>query len=446
MNPTRRFTGPPGLPLLGHLPKYRRHRLNFLVRCAADYGDVVKLHIGTPTLLLTNPDDIKHVLITHPERYAKTLRISGMHGQQALGKGLLTSLGTEHLKQRRAMQPLFHPRAIEAFTGLIVSETQAWSQDWGEGEAINIVREIRELAQAIMIKTLFGSDYVDEGGTLAKAINVRRRYYEHILGALLPLPQYQPARILLEYRKAIKLIDAVLNQALQTRRASHQHSGDMLSGLMHIRYEDGITQSDSQIRTEALTFMDTGYETISAALTWTWYLLAQHPEIESTLAAELKCVLNRRLPVTGDAQKLPYTEMVLMESMRLYPPTWNFVRTVLKEDTLPCGATVKPGSKLFLCQYIVHHNPRYYPDPERFDPQRFSSKPDKDRPRYTYFPFGGGAHICLGETFAELECILVLATLAQRFKFVLEPDQTVELKAGLALRPQNAIWMRVYAK
>jgi cytochrome P450 len=259
------------------------------------------------------------------------------------------------------------------------------------------------------------------------------------------LPQYQPARILFEYRKAIKHIDAALARTIQERR-SGKHSNDMLSGLIHTRYDDGTGMTDDQIRTEALTFIDTGYETISAALTWTWYLLAQHPNIEATLAAGLAAILNGKPPRAEDIQKLQYIDKVLKESMRLYPPTWNFVRSVLEEDVLPCGVTVQPGSKLLLCQYIVQHNPRYFPEPARFDPQRFSAEAERDRPKYSYFPFGGGAHICLGETFAELECAVVLATIAQRFKFQLEPGQTVKLNAGLALRPQNGIWVQASTK
>jgi cytochrome P450 len=446
LRPNPQPPGPPAIPLLGHLPQYWRDPLQFFVRCAGKYGDVVRLRLGKPTLLLTNPDDIGHVLVTHADRYAKNVRISGTLGQQKLGDSVLTSSGAEHRKQRRAVQPLFHPEAIEAFAEVIREALEMWISARSHGERLDISDHMRGLAQRIMTNALFGRDIAGDDSRLQKAVRVRRRYHEHIVGAVLPMPQYQPARVLFQYRGAIRHIDRVLARALQMRRNSTQPSGDMLSGWLHTRYEDGTAMTDAQIRAEALTFMDTGYETVGVALTWTWYLLTTHPQIETRLASELREVLGGRLPDAGDIPKLAYTASVFKESLRLYPPAWNLGRIVLARDVLPSGVEVLPGMKLFLCQYIVHRNPRYFSEPEVFQPERFDGKADSKSRRFSYFPFGGGAHKCLGLSFAELESILVIAALAQRFRFELEPQQTVKLNTDFALRPRDSLWMKVLKK
>ncbi len=431
--------------MLGHLLHYWYDPLGFLVRCAREYGDVVKLHIGKPTLLLTNPDDIRHVLVTHADRYAKTLRISGALGRRALGESVLTSLGEEHRKRRRALQPSFHSRAIEVFGTVVTDAVDRWRTDRQDGERLNIADHMRLLARRIMTHVLFGSDIERDDSTLLDAISTRRRYHEHIVGAVLPA-QYQPARVLFGYRKAIRHIDVALSRALHMRRESTEHADDMLSQWIRTRYDDGTSMTDAEIRAEALTFMDTGFETIGIALTWTWYLLAEHPDVEARLASELRDILGDRLPCAGDLPRLRYTAAVFKESLRLYPPAWNFVRTALASDMLPCGVQVQRGTKLFLCQYIVHRNPTYFSQPEAFNPDRFEEQADSERRRFRYFPFGGGPHVCLGEPLAELECVLVLATLASRLKFELEPDQTVRPDVGFALRPHNGIRVRVMRK
>lgn len=437
-------SGPPALPFLGHLPQFWRDPLGFLVRCAAEYGDVVSLRIGRPTLLLTNPDDIRHVLVTHAGRYSKTPRISGPSGRRRLGNSVLSSSGSEHLKQRRAMQPLMHSKALDVFAGAITHAVDEWMSDRSDGSRLDIAEHMQALARRIMTTVLLGSDAEDADGTVAQAVRTRRRYHEHVVGAA--LPQYRPSRIAFQYRKARKILDALLAEAIQLRRTSTRHFDDMLSRWIQIRYVDDTAMTDEQIHAEALTFIDTGYETISAALTWTWYLLARHPHVETRLASEMRDVLGGRLPYAEDVPKLRYTAAVLKESLRLYPPAWNFARTALEPDVLPCGVEVLPGMKLFLCQYIVHRRRRYFVDPDEFKPERFSGEASSDRPRFSYFPFGGGPHACLGEAFAELESIVVLASLAQRFRFELEPGHTMKMDAGFALRPRHGMGMHVVAK
>ncbi|MBK5298867.1 MAG: cytochrome P450 [Vicinamibacteria bacterium] len=440
MSPTL-SAGPAGLPLVGHLPAYLRDRLGFLVRCAAEYGDVVRLRIGTPTLLLAGPDDIRHVLVTRQERYTKSLRISSRRARRALGTGLLTTGGDAHLRQRRLLQPLFHRRMIESFAATVVEAAADAASTWTGGTTLDMSRSMRALTQRVMIAALLGKD--GQGAALARAVTQRRRYYEHLLSATWPWPEYQPSRSRLAHPSALAAIDAVLARALRARREPEASSADLLSMLCALRHADGTGMTDAQIRDEALTFMDTGYETVSAALGWTWLLLAQHPECQRRLAGEVRKVVGERAPSSADLPALRYTGMVLSEALRLYPPTWMFVRVAREDDTLPSGAAVAAGSKLLLCQYVAQRNPRHFPEPERFVPERFGEHADAGRPRFAYFPFGGGPHTCIGEPFARMECTLVLATIAQRYFVAPDPSQRVTLYPGPALRPRRGIRLRL---
>jgi cytochrome P450 len=416
-----------------------------MVRCANQYGDVVRLHLGKPTLLLTNPDDIRHVLVTHSTRYAKTLRISGSAGQRWLGKSILTSLGEPHRRLRRTLQPLFVPKAVEAFQDVIIESVQQWISCRQEGERIDIAEHMRDLSQRIMMQALFGSSE-DMDAVLFQAIRTRRLYHEHIVGSMLPMPQYQPTRIRFRYISAARRIDAVLDRRLFSRHGSDPSSNDMISRWMRTVSDDGTPMSDEQIRAEALNFIDTGYETIGAALAWTWYLLAEHPSVEEQLSAELSRIVGGSPLLAEHVVKLPFATAVLKESLRLYPPTWSYARTALKPDVLPSGVEVAEGMKLFLCQYIVHRSPRFFSEPDAFQPERFLAASEPTSQRFSYFPFGGGAHQCLGESFAELECILVLSALATRFRFRLEPNQAVRPNSRFALRPASGVRVIVLKK
>jgi cytochrome P450 len=238
-------------------------------------------------------------------------------------------------------------------------------------------------------------------------------------------------------------INRTIDQAVHDRRGNAVIPNDLLSLLIHATYDDGTGMTDKQVGDEARTLLVTGYETIGEALAWTWYLLARHQEVEAKFLAEVDEVLEGRPPRVEDVQKLCYTGMVLAESMRLYPPTWIFIRMARQEDTLPSGVSIPAGSKLYLCQYVMHRNPHYWPNPEHFDPERFSEAAKKERPQFAYFPFGGGARVCIGESFAKMEGALVLASIAQRFKLTLAPGQTVVPEPKMTLRPRNGIRMRV---
>ncbi len=441
--PASKPEAPPGYLLLGYVPQFLRDRLGFLLRCAGEYGDVVRLNIGGETYLLTTPEDIKHVLVNNPGNYGKSPRLTSAKGKRLSGEGLLTSVGAAHLRQRRMLQPVFYRNVVQVFGEIVTTTTEQMLASWQGGAELDIGHEMSALTQRVIFRTIFGLDFHDEAGQLAKAVMVRRRFFEHVFFSVAPFPEHLPPWKAQSYRKAMTYIDDTIRREIHARRTASASSHDMLSMLSRARYEDGASMTERQIRDEVVTFLITGYETTAEALTWTWYLLSQHPEEEAKFRAEIRDVLGGRTPGAGDMSQLPYAGMVLSEAIRLYPPTWIFVRMARHEDKLPSGVTIPAGSKLYLCPYVTHRDPRYFPDPERFDPERFSDAVRKVRPQFSYFPFGGGARICIGENFAKMEGILVLASIARRFQLSLVSGQRITPEAKMTLRPKGGLRMRI---
>lgn len=433
--------GPAGYPLVGNLPEFLCDKLGFLSRCAATYGDVIKLKIGEPTFLLNHPDDIKHVLVLNPDNYGKSPRMTSASGRKLSGSGLLTSVGPEHLRQRRMMQPVFYRKTVESFSRIITEGVEEMLARWADGMELDLEGEMMGLVQRNIVKTLLGADADHDLPALLNAVTIRRQYMEHVFFS--PLPEWVPSRIGWRYRRAMHRIDAIVMGAIQARRARPADTKDLLSLLLCAKYDDGTAMTDHQVRDEVVTLLVTGYETIGEALTWTSYLLSQHPAIAAKCFAEVDAAIGGRSPGVEDLPKLPYLGMVLAESMRLYPPTWIFIRIAQEEDTLPSGAVIPAGSKIYLCQYVMQRHPRYFPDPERFDPERFTDTAKKERPQFTYFPFGGGSRVCIGEHFAKMEATLILSSIAQRFRLSLVPGQIIVPEPTMTLHPRNGIRMRV---
>lgn len=436
--------GPAGYPLVGNLPEFLYDKLGFLSRCAATYGDVIKLRLGEPTFLLNTPDDIKHVLVLNPDNYGKSPRMTSARGKKLSGAGLLTSVGPEHLRQRRMMQPVFYRKTVESFSRIITEGVGEMLVRWAEGAELDFECEMMGLVQRNVVKTLLGEDADNDMLGLLDAITIRRLYMEHVFFS--PFPEWMPSRIGWQYRQAMQGIDTIVSRAIRTRRARSTGARDLLSLLLSAKYDDGTTMTDQQVRDEVVTLLVTGYETIGEALTWTSYLLSQHPAIAAKFFAEVDEAIGSRAPRVEDLQNLPYTGMVLAESMRLYPPTWIFIRIAQEEDTLPSGVTIPAGSKIYLCQYVMHRHPGYFQSPERFDPERFTETAKKERPQFAYFPFGGGARVCIGEHFAKMEATLVLVSIAQRFRLSLVPGQAIVPEPKMTLRPKYGIRMRVQSR
>ena len=366
--------------------------------------------------------------------------------RRALGNGLLTNDGTSWLKQRRLMQPAFHRKRIAHFGDTMTDETQkllaAWQAEPTRGKPLDVSGEMMRLTLAIVSRTMFGTTVMQETEQLGPAVTelqedtLRRQF------VLVDLPEWVPLPKLRRAKEARKAIERVVTGIIESRRRSgvSEHE-DLLSMLMNARDADtGEPMDDAQLRDEVRTIFLAGHETTSNALAWTWYLLARNPNAATKLRAELDRVLGGRLPTTDDIPQLPYTKMVVEESMRLLPPVWAISREAISDDEVG-GYRIPAGSTLVLSQFLTHRHPDFWDDPESFDPERFSPDRTKDRHRFAYFPFGGGPRICIGSSFAMLEAQLLLATIAQRYDLDLVPGHPVELEPLVTLRPRYGIMM-----
>jgi len=430
--------GPAAWPLIGHLPAYLHDKLGFLTRCSERYGDVVRLRIGEPTYLLNDPTDIKHVLIDNGSNYNRTWRMTSPRGKRLWGNGMQTSSGAEHLRKRRMVQPAFSRRSIGVFLEAMTDRTQRRMERWSiESQEVELAGEMDSLALSIILGALFGRDFDDD--QLTRAIAIRRRYIEYVYGSLLPFPEFLPLPIVRDYRRAQHFIDEVIRH-----QAEHPSSSDSFAAIFAAAMQDGVQMDFAQLRDEILPMINTS-ETMGAALCWTLYLLAGNPDAQAAVVKELAQVLGDRDPSLDDIARLTYTRQVLDESLRLYPPNWILVRIAIGDDTLPGGTDIHRGNKLYLCQYVTHRSRKYFPDPDRFDPSRFSPAETALRPEFAYFPFGGGRRRCIGEHFALMEGVTVLALLMRRFRFELSPDQSIIPAPAVTLRPKNGIRARIFA-
>ena len=423
-------------PVVGQLPTFLRDKLGFLRRCAALPGDVVELDIGGPTFLLKNPDDIKHVLETNHAQYTKTPRLTSPRGKWLSGDGLLTSSGAQHLTQRRMLQPVFHHHAVAPFGDWMRQNADAMMTQWADGSERDIHAEMLNLAQRNIGQILFGVDLFGGATELGAALRQRRRYMEYWFASLFPWPERLPSRINREYRDVMRVVDREIYGMIRARREASTPPADLLTMLMQATYKDGSVMSDRQVRDEAMVLAITGYETIGEALTWTWYLLARHPEAAERVRAEAPAD-----PTVADLPRLRYTEAVVSEAMRLFPPTWIYIRMAQQTDRLPSGQTIPGGAKLYLSPYVLHHDARFFPQPGRFNPDRFLT-PAAGRPKFAYFPFGGGPRVCIGQGLAMMELILTVARVATRYRLALVNDAPVTPEPGITLHPQNGMRMR----
>ncbi|MBI2805211.1 MAG: cytochrome P450 [Planctomycetes bacterium] len=430
--------GPPGHWLAGHLPDFRTDRLGFLTRCAREYGDMVPLRFAHRRILLVNhPDQIEEILVTHSKHFIKhfALRLNPV----ILGKGLLTSEGDFWLRQRRLIQPVFVRTRIQSYAGDMVALTEKMLAAWKPGEACDIHEEMMRLTLAIAAKTLFNAEVGGDAHTIAGAMAVMQDNFLERFNSILPLPLWIPTPANLRARRAVRQLDDVMYRIIRARREAKSDEGDLLSLLLHARDEDdGSRMTDKQLRDEAMTLFLAGHETTALTLSWTWYLLGQHPEAERELWAELDGVLAGRQPNVDDWPKLKYTEMVALEAMRLYPPAYVIGREAIT-DCVIGGCAVPRGMTVLLPQWVVQRDPRFFDEPETFRPGRWGEERMKSMPRFAYFPFGGGPRVCIGQQFAMMELVLILATIARKYRFRLRPGVTVTPHASFTLRPSPGV-------
>jgi len=423
---------------------YRRNPLAFLQKLAHEYGDIAYLKFGSQHFVLLNhPDLIKDVLVTHHRNFTKGLVLQ--RAKRLLGEGLLTSEGNFHLRQRRLVQPAFHRQRIHAYGTVMTDYAVRMRARWQDGMTLDIAQEMRRLTLAVVGKALFNADVEAEADQVGEALSTIFTLFSSRL--FLPLAEVLeklPLPANFRSRQAQAHLNAIIYRMIDQRRSSGEDQGDLLSMLLLAQDEenDGDRMSDIQVRDEALTLFLAGHETTANALTWTWYLLGRHPEVEAQLHAELDMVLGGRLPTVDDLPQLPYTRMVLSESMRLYPPAWGVGRRAIGEYEAG-GYMVPAGSIIVMSQYLMHRDGRYYSDPLRFDPQRWTPEAQAKRPKFAYFPFGGGPRVCIGEGFAWMEGTLLLATIAQHWRMRLVEGHPVALHPLITLRPKYGMRMTI---
>jgi len=407
---------------------------------AKTYGPATHYRMmGTDILFLNHPDFVQEVLVTQSGNFIRERTLRRM--KILLGEGLLTSNDPVHMQHRRIVAPAFHRQRIAAYADEIVRSATAMAERWKPGQAIDIGAAMMELSLSIVARTLFASEVTDE----VRAINHETHAIMRLYNLLVILPRLEsylhwPLPGVTRFRKARAHLDSVVYGIIRERREHPDDRHDLLSMLLLSRDEDGNTLSDEQVRDEMLTIFLAGYETTANALTWTWYLLSQNPDAREQMHAELDKVLAGRKPILADYANLTYTQQVFSESMRLYPPAWAMGREAAVDVELG-PYRIPAGSHVFFSQWIIHRSPEFFPDPLRFDPSRHTEAAKATRPRFAYFPFGGGSRQCIGESFAWMEGILAVATIAQQWKLNLVPNQRIDVQEKITLRPRYPILM-----
>jgi cytochrome P450 len=442
--------GPRGHLLLGVAPLLARDPLGLYTSAQREYGDVVRMRAIPPFswYQVTHPRDVEHILVHNQKNYCK-----GAFFRRALvpllGDGLFTNEGDSWLAQRRLIQPTFHRQHVTALADTIIGPTEEMLARWAPlaaaGQPVDVLEEMSRLSLQIAGLSLFGVDLLGAARAIGAASRVVFEDAGRRLNNPFALPPWVPTARNRRFQRARRVLDRAVLGIIAQRRREQVERHDLLASLMNARDETGARMTDQQLRDEVVTLMLAGHETTAAALSWTWYLLSEHPDAAERLHEELDQVLGGRPPTVDDVAKLPYCQMVVDESLRLYPPAWGTARQALAPDEiggyrLPAGAIVAIGT------FVTHRNPAFWDEPDRFDPDRFSPERSTGRPRFAYFPFGGGARQCVGASLALLESRLVLAMVAQWFRPQLVPGTRVIPDPTFTLRPRGSLPMTLHAR
>jgi cytochrome P450 len=430
--------GPKGHWLTGNLTQFRRDRLGFLDECARRYGDIVSIRLGPMKIrLLNHPDLVEEVLVTKNRHFIKHFALR--QAKRTLGNGLLTSEGDFWLGQRRLAQPAFHRERIAAYSEVMVRFTERMLEDWADGQERDAQNDMMRLTLEIVAKTLFDADVSGETVEASAAMETLMYCFTARINKLFKLPESVPTPTNLRLQRAARRLDRIIFAIIARRRASGEDRGDLLSMLLHAQdADDGRRMTDRQLRDEAMTLFMAGHETTANTLAWVWYLLSQHPEAEARLHNELDDILGGRAPTFEDLPRLTYTDWVVTEALRVFPTVWLLGREAIEPCTVG-GYRVPVGMTLYMSQWVLHHDERFFDDPWSFRPERWADGLARQIPRYAYFPFGGGPRICIGNAFAQMEAVLLLATIARRFRLVMPPGAVVKPVATMTLRPQDGI-------
>jgi cytochrome P450 len=438
--------GPKGNFLLGSARELAQSTPEHAENCLREYGDIVSyrfLHV--PIVQITHPDQIEEVLVRNAGNFTKSRDYGAL--RFFLGNGLLTNEGASWQKQRQLIQPAFRHENIATYAEIMVDSAAKHLSQWKDGERRDLHHEMAELTLDVVTKSLFGTKLAHNARAIGEEVAVAMEQFQGQAALTFVLPDGFPIPKTPRLMRSKKRLNEVVLSIIRERRKGKSRGDDLLQRLLDARDESGAQMSDEQLKDEVMTLFLAGHETTANALTWTWYLLAQNPEIEEKLAAEIRAVVGKRAPALADLPKLPYAEMVVKESMRLYPPAWGIGRRALQDFEL-AGYGIPAGTNIFIMQWVTQRDARFFPEPLRFDPERWREDPVRKGkiPRFAYFPFGGGPRVCIGAGFAIMEATLLLATIAQRYRFSLAPDANVVPLYSVTLRPKYGLPMVLHRR
>jgi cytochrome P450 len=419
----------------------RRNPLQFMLDTVRRYGDIVRIDLGFQrAYLLARPDFIKYALQDHRKNFSRGPTTRWL--KTVWGEGLVVSDGAFWERQRRLVQPVFHHKRLAAISASITAETQGTMDSWNHaadlGEPFDVASEMRTLTTRILLQALFSSQSDEDRKALSHCAAILLGDVNDRMSSMAPSIYDCLLPRTIRRSRAIRTLDKLVYRIIAERRRGGEDRGDMLSLLLLVRDKDsGREMGDRQVRDEVMTLLLAGFESTSNALSWTWYLLAKNPRVERRLKAELDEVLAGRMPTFADLLRLTYTKMVMEESLRLYPPAYKFTRQAIEDDEIG-GYAIPAGSLVIMSPWVTHRS-HFWPNPESFEPERFSPDSAEERPRFAYFPFGGGQRSCMGVEFAMMEARLVLAMVAQRYRLSLVDGHHVAPRAALTLQPRNGV-------
>jgi len=412
------------------------------------YGDFVRTRLPLQLYFVADPQVIEEILVKKAESFHKD-RTSRLMAR-VIGNGLLVNEGESWRRQRRLLQPAFHHQQLQSYASLMVDAIERAAAGWRAGEIRNVHEDMMGVTMRIVAGTMFGADVPATAGDLGGVISTLMEDFTRLLGLAgrFRPPPWVPTPANRRFRRSARRVEAVILDIIEGRRktiaATGAAGGDLLSLLIAARDEEGGEMTDAQVRDEALTLFLAGHETTALALTYALWLLARHPDRQARLADELRAVLGDRPPGLADLERLRYTEMVLMETMRLYPPAWALGRRATQEIEVG-GFRFPKGAEFIMSQWVVHRDPRRFDEPESFRPERWEGDLAQRLPRFAYFPFGGGPRVCIGNRFAMMEAKLVLAGALQRFRFAAAGADELPLLPSVTLRPRGPVMLRLEA-
>ncbi|AFY45902.1 cytochrome P450 [Nostoc sp. PCC 7107] len=435
------LSAPPVNSIVGHLQQLGQDPLGFLSRCR-DYGDIVPLQLGlTSACLVTNPEYIEEVLKNRTD-FIKSRGLRSL--KTLLGEGLLTAEGESWFWQRRLAQPVFHQKRINVYSQIMVDYTNQMLQTWGDGETHDIHADMMGLTLEIVMKCIFSAEVdAGEAKVVAHALDVAMNWFESKRKQNFLVWEWFPRPENINYRQAIAQMDEAIYKLIQARRNSKEKTNDLLTMLMEAKDEQtGQQMDDKLLRDEVATLMLAGHETTANTLSWTWMLLSQNPQVREKLQSELDQVLQGKSPTLEDLGKLVYTQQVIKESMRLYPPV-SLMGREAAVDTQIGDYEIPQGTSIMISQWVMHRHPKYFENSEVFQPERWTEELEKQLPKGVYIPFGDGPRICIGKGFAQMEAALLLATIAQNFQIDLVPGYPIVPQPSITLRPENGLKVEI---